>query len=68
MTPRSKVHAEITDSGVSLEPSVIPKLIRKKLLFANALSEEMKVARKNTNDQEQQAITKVMSGNIIKKY
>ena len=52
-TPRSKVDAEIRDSGVSL--SVIPKPIRNKLLIANALSEEIKVARKNTNDQEQQA-------------
>ena len=65
-TPRSKVDAEIRDSGVS--PSVIPKPIRNKLLFANALSEEIKVARKNTNDQEQQAIRNVISGNIIKKY
>ena len=47
---------------------VIPKPIRYKLLFANALSEEIKVARKNTNDQEQQAIRNVISGNIIKKY
>ena len=65
-TPRSKVDAEIRDSGVSL--GVIPKPIRNKLLFENALSEEIKVARKNTNDQEQQAIRSVISGNIIKKY
>ena len=48
--------------------NVIPKLIRNKLPFANSLSEEIKVARKNTNDQEQQAIRNVISGNIIKKY
>ena len=63
-TPRSKVDAEIIDSGVI--PSVI-LTIRNKLLFANALSEEIKVARKNTNDQEQQTIRNVISGNI-KKY
>ena len=65
-TPRSKVDEEIRDSGVSL--SVIPKPIKNKPLFANALSEEIKVERKSTNDQEQQAIRNVISGNIIKKY
>ena len=49
-TPRSKVDAEMRDSGFS--PSVIPKPIRNKLLFTNALTEEINVARKNTNNQE----------------
>ena len=49
-TPRSKIDAEMRDSGLSL--SVIPKPIRNKLLFANALTEEIKVAGKNANDQE----------------
>ena len=49
-TPRSKIDAEMRDSGLS--PNVIPKPIRNKLLFANALTEEIKVAGKNTNDQE----------------
>ena len=56
--PGSKIDAEIRDSCVS--PSVIPKPIRNKLLFANALSEEKKIARKNTNDQEQQKLLEML--------
>ena len=38
-TPRRKVDSEIREAGVS--PSVIPKSIRNKFLFANVISEEL---------------------------
>ena len=58
-TPRRKVDSEIREAGVS--PSVKPKPIRNKLLFANVISEEIKIASKNSNNEDQQAIRNVIS-------
>ena len=65
-TPTRKVDSEIREAGVS--PSVIPKPIRNKLLFANVISEEIKIASKNSNNEDQQAIRNVISGSTVKKY
>ena len=65
-TPRRKVDSEIREAGVS--PSVIPKPIRNKLLFANGISEEIKITSENNNNEDQQAIRNVISGSIVKKY
>ena len=48
--------SEIREVGVS--PSVIPKPIRNKLLFANVISEKINIASKNSNDEDLQAIRK----------
>ena len=58
--------SEIKEAGVS--PSVIPKPIRNKLLIADVISEEIKIASKNSNNEDQQAIRNVISGSIVKKY
>ena len=58
--------SEIREAGVS--SSVIPKPIRNKHLFANVISEEIKIASKNSNNEDQQAIRNVISGSIVKKY
>ena len=60
------MNSEIGEAGVS--PSVIPEPIRNKLLFANVISEEIKIASKNSNNEDQQAIGNVISGSIVKKY
>ena len=58
--------SEIREAGVS--PSVIPEPIRNKFLFANGISEEIKITSKNNNNEDQQAIRNVISGSIVKKY
>ena len=65
-TPKRKVDSEIREAGVS--PSVIPKPIRNKLFFANVISEEITIASKNNNNEDQQAIRNVISGSTVKKY
>ena len=58
--------SENREAGVG--PSVILKPIRNKLPFANVISEEIKIASKNNNSEDQQAIRNLISGNIVKKY
>ena len=58
--------SKIREAGVSR--SVIPKPIRNKLLIANVISEEIKIASKNSNNEDQQAIRNVISGSTVKKY
>ena len=58
--------SEIREAGVS--PSVIPEPIKNKLLFANVISEEIKIASKNSNNEDRQAIRNIISGSIVKKY
>ena len=65
-TPKRKVDSEIREAGVS--PSVIPKPIRNKLLFANVISEEIKIASKSSKNEDQQAIRNVISGSTVKTY
>ena len=65
-TPRTKVDSELREAGVS--PSVIPKPIRNKLLFANVISEEIKIVSISSNNEDQQAIRNIISGSIVKKY
>ena len=58
---------EIRDSGAS--PSMLPKPIRRKLLAANLLSDEIKIsASENTPGRRSHFIRKVVSGRITKKY
>ena len=64
--PKRKVDSEIREAWVSL--SVIPKPIKNKLLFANVIPEEIKIASKNSNSEDQQAIINVISGRTVKKY
>ena len=65
-TQRRKVDSEIREAGVS--SSVISKQIRNKLLPANVISEEIKIASKNSNNEDQQAIRNLISGSTVKKY
>ncbi|WAR14247.1 hypothetical protein MAR_004352 [Mya arenaria] len=62
LTPRSKSDKLLKDAG--LEPKHVPD-IRKKILFAECLSEEIKEAKKANN---QNVVMRVVSGEIIKKY
>ena len=64
-TPKRKVDSEIREAGFS--PSAIPKPIRNKFLFANVISEEIKIASKNSNCEDQQAIRNVVLGSTVTK-
>ena len=58
--------SEIREAGVS--PSIIPKPIRNKLLFANVISEGINIASRHSNNEGQQAIRNIISGSIVKNY
>ena len=65
LTPRRRTDKEIRDSGAS--PSTLPKPIRRKLLAANLLSDEIKISA-SKNKRRSHFIRKVVSGRITKKY
>ena len=65
LTPRKRTDKEIRDSGAS--PSTLPKPVRRKLLEANLLSDEIKISA-SKNKRRSHFIRKVVSGRITKKY
>ena len=65
LTPRRRTDKEIRDSGAS--PSMLPKPIRRKLLAANLLLDEIKISA-SENKRQSHFIRKVVSGRITKKY
>ncbi|XP_067662907.1 uncharacterized protein [Haliotis asinina] len=69
VTPRKRTDGELRNSGIS--PSKLPKVIVKKLLLANVVSDELKCARQEKREKGikgKQVINQIVSGEIVKKY
>jgi hypothetical protein len=66
LTPRKRTEEELRDSGIS--PSQLPQKIRKKVLLANIICDEVKGARNVAGNREKKSIVQIVSGGIVKKY
>lgn len=67
MTPKSKTTAEIKQAG--LDPREVPKVIRKKLQFANVLARQISQKhQESTEEGQKRKMRQLISGKIVKKY
>ena len=65
LTPKSKTDKLLTESGI--KPDDVPE-IRKKLVFGECLSSEIREAKAAQKVNETEIVHKTVSGRIIKKY
>ena len=65
LTPKSRTNKELRDSGIS--PRRVPPVMRKKLLYANVISEELKASAAK-DIRLKRVLTNVLSGKVVKKY
>jgi len=66
LTPRKRSLDELMSEGIS--PSKIPKLIKDKIILANALSDEIAEAYKSNDEKGKSVVAGIISGSKLKKY
>ena len=64
-TPRSKTNQLIRDSG--LTPRKVPAGIKKKLIYANVVEDELQIAAKKS-DQHKEVVVSLLKGKQLKRY
>ena len=66
LTPSSRAKKELRNAGMS--PRKMPRSIVKKLTMANAMTDEVKTTNQNQKSRERKVATRVIGGDLIKKY
>ncbi|KAI8498685.1 hypothetical protein Bbelb_238870 [Branchiostoma belcheri] len=65
-TPRSKTNAEIRQAG--LTPRQVPSSLRRKILFSNVFTSELRESYKKKRTEGKRVFRNVIAGKVVKKY